>query len=309
MMGISGHAMSGFIREAKFRPLRGTAYTLGRQTMACTPAEANILFASLAVNPVGGEAKPDQIDTVTKVSALSEDKPIRDVDFFKMLGLSEIKAIDVNDDEGAEIVLDLNIDVPSKLMGTCDFLIDGSTLDNVFDPITALRNSVKLLKPDGRLYLSNHGNYSPHHNGIPYVILTPIWFYDYFCINGFRDCQVYVTVYEPDGQLTFLLSDEYTTRQFSDGFIKPIISEYPLQISIFAERDAKSTWNKTPTQHVYRSSAEWLIYEKGVRNFIGRGRPPLLLSLGSKISKRPAPGWLLCRPDGTLSNPHSASVP
>ena len=246
-MGISTSAMAGFIREAKFRPLRGTAYTLGRQTMACTPAETNKLFDSLNTTPVGGEAKSDQIDTTTLVSAFSEDKPIRDVDFFKMLGLSEIKAIDVSDYEGAEIVVDLNAAVPSELMGTCDFLVDGSTLDNVFDPITALRNSVKLLKPDGRLYLSNHGNYSPHHNGIPYVILTPIWFYDFFCVNGFRDCQVFVTVYEPDGQLTFLLSNEFTTREFSEGFVKPIISEYPLQISVFAERDPGSTWGQTPT--------------------------------------------------------------
>jgi hypothetical protein len=52
--------------------------------------------------------------------------------------------------------------VPPQLRGTCDFLVDGSTLDNVFDPISTLRNAVKLLKPDGRLYLSNLGNCSPH---------------------------------------------------------------------------------------------------------------------------------------------------
>src|SRR5271156_5006053 len=99
-MGISKGAMAGVIREAKFRPLRGTAYTLGRQTMASTPAETNKLFDSLNTAPVGGKAKSDQIDTTTRVSAFSEDKPIRDVDFFKMLGLSEIKAIDVSDYEG-----------------------------------------------------------------------------------------------------------------------------------------------------------------------------------------------------------------
>jgi SAM-dependent methyltransferase len=305
-MGISASAMAGFIREAKFRPLRGTAYTLGRQTMACTPAETNKLFDFLKTTPIGGEAKPDQIDATTRVSAYSENKPIRDVDFFKMLGLSEIKAIDVSDYEGAEIVVDLNTDVPSELMGTCDFLVDGSTLDNVFDPITALRNSVKLLKPDGRLYLSNHGNYSPHHNGIPYLIATPIWFYDFFCVNGFRDCQIFVTVYEPDGQLTFLLSNDFTTREFGSGYVKPIISEYPLQVSVFAERDPGSTWEQTPTQHVYRTDSQWLIYEAGVRKFIERGRPSQLVSAGSKISKQPPPGWLLCLPDGTLLNPYTA---
>jgi SAM-dependent methyltransferase len=308
-MGIAGNLMAGFIREAKFRPLCGVAYTLGRPTMAFTPAQTNILFKSLEMFPVGGEASLDQIDIVTLESAHKEEKPIRDVDFFKMLGFSAVKAIDVNDHEGAEIILDLNEDVPSKLVGTCDFLVDGSTLDNVFDPITALRNSVKLLKPDGRLYLSNLGNYSPHQTGIPYMIFTPMWFYDFFCVNGFSDCQVYVTVYEPDGDLTFILSNEFTTRQFASGFVKPIFSEYPMQISVFAEKNPQSTWNKTPIQHAYRNDLQWMAYEEGVRRFIMRERPPQLTSLGSQISRMPAPGWLLCLPDGTLKNPYCAPIP
>jgi SAM-dependent methyltransferase len=305
-MGIGANLMAGFIREAKFRRFSGVGYTLGRPTMDFTPADTNSLFNTLEMSPVGGEAKPNQADTVTLESAYRKDKPIRDVDFFKMLGLSEIKAIDVSDHEGAEIVLDLNADIPLELMGTCDFLVDGSTLDNVFDPITALRNSVKLLKPDGRLCLSNLGNYSPHHGGIPYMFFTPIWFYDYFCVNEFSDCQVYVTVYEPDGQLTFLLGKEFTTRQFGGGIVKPIFSEYPIQISVFAERNSQSTWHKSPIQHAYRSDSQWLSYEEGVRKFIERRRPPLLVTANTSIARMPAPGWLLCLPDGTLRNPYAA---
>jgi SAM-dependent methyltransferase len=298
-MGLGANLMAGFIREAKFRPFSGVAYTLGRPTMDFTPTDTNLLFNVLEMSPFGGEAKPNQADTATLGSAHREDKPIRDVDFFKMLGFSEVKAIDVSDHEGAEIVLDLNADIPSELMGTCDFLVDGSTLDNVFDPITALRNSVKLLKPNGRLCLSNFGNYSPHQAGIPYMIFTPMWFYDYFCVNKFSDCQVYVTVYEPDGQLTFLLDKESTTRQFGGGFVKPIFSEYPMQISVFAERNLESTWDKTPIQHAYRSNSLWLSYEEGVRQFMECRRPPQLVS-ANMIAREPTAGWLLCLLDGTL---------
>jgi SAM-dependent methyltransferase len=304
-MGIAGNLMAGFIREAKFRSLCGVAYTLGRPTMAFTPAQTNILFRGLEMFPVGGEASLDQIDTITLESAYKEEKPIRDIDFFKMLGFSTVRAIDVNDHEGAEIILDLNDDVPSELMGTCDFLVDGSTLDNVFDPITALRNSVKLLKPDGRLCLSNLGNYSPHQTGIPYMIFTPIWFYDFFCVNSFSDCQVYVTVYEPDGELTFLLSNEFTTRRYAGGIVKPIFSEYPMQVSVFAEKNSESTWDKTPIQHAYRTETQWTTYEDQVQRFTERGRPAQLRSVSSKITEIPAPGWMLCLPDGSLRNPYS----
>jgi hypothetical protein len=299
-MGIAFNAMEGLIREAKFRAFEGLAYTFGRQTMALSPDGTNALFAALDLSPAGGPAQLDQVDVVTSGTKYLRDKPIRDVDFFKMAGFSEVKAIDVNGCEGAEIILDLNGDVPLSLNSTCDFLVDGSLLDNVFDPISGLRNAVKLLRPSGRLYMLNAGNYSPCIGGIPYVICTPIWYYDYFCINEFSDCQVYVTVYEPNGQLTFFLGYEYTLRRRKNALIKPIVSEYPVQISVFAERDETSTWHRTPTQHVYRSDEEWDDYERTVQSFIRRGRPILMRSKGATVSRRPPPGWLLCLPDGRL---------
>jgi SAM-dependent methyltransferase len=301
-MGIAFNAMEGLIREAKFRSFEGLAYTFGRQTMGLSPEGTNALFMALDLSPAGGPAQPDRVDTVTSGAEYLRDKPIRDVDFFKMAGFSEVKAIDVSGFEGAEIILDLNADIPVNLHGTCDLLVDGSLLDNVFDPISGLRNAIKLLRANGRLYLSNAGNYSPHIGGIPYLMFNPMWFYDYFCINEFADCQVYVTVYEPNGQLTFFLGYEYTLRGWGNGLIKPIVSEYPIQISVFAERNDKSTWHRTPTQHVYRSDAEWDNYEAIVRSFIERGRPLLMRSKGTTVSQTPSTGWLLCLPDGTLKD-------
>ena len=303
-MGIAFNAMEGLIREAKFRSFEGVAYTFGRQTMDLSPEGTNALFAALNLSPAGGPAQPEQVDTLTSAAQYLQEKPIRDIDFFKMAGFTEVKAIDVSGFEGAEIILDLNAEMPLTLSGTCDFLVDGSLLDNVFDPIAALRNAVKLLRPNGRLYMSNAGNYSAHIGGIPYVIFTPIWFYDYFCMNGFLDCQIYVTVYEPNGQLTFFLGYEYTLRKWDNGYIKPIVSEYPIQISVFAERDEKSTWHRTPTQHAYRSDVEWDNYEATVRSFIKRGRPSLMRSKATTVSQTPPPGWLLCLPDGTLKDLH-----
>jgi hypothetical protein len=100
--------------------------------------------------------------------------------------------------------------------------------------------------------------------------------------------------------LTFFLGHEYALRGFGNGYIKPIVSEYPIQISVFAERNEKSTWHRTPTQHVYRSEVEWDNYEATVRSFIERGRPLLMRSKATAANRTPPPGWLLCLPDGTL---------
>ena len=172
-MGIGFNAMEGLIREAKFRSFEGVVYTFGRQTMDLSPEGTNELFKGLNLSPAGGLAQPDWVDTVTSAAG-SKENPIRDVDFFKMVGFSEVKAIDVSGFEGAELILDLNGDIPPILKETCDFLVDGSLLDNIFDPISGLRTAVKLLRPNGRLYLSNAGNHSVHIGGIPYLIFTPI---------------------------------------------------------------------------------------------------------------------------------------
>lgn len=271
-MGLSLLDMQAMVREAQFRPFSGTVYTFGRQTLALTPAKIDILFESLGAKPAAYGMR--QADTVTLESNYRSNKPVRDIDFFGMLGFAEVKAIDVSSFEGAEITLDLNEDVPPQLVGTCDFLVDGSTLDNVFDPVSALRNAVKLLKPDGRIYLSNLGNYSPHHGGIPYLMFTPIWFYDFFAVNKFADCQVCMIIYESDRIKTLVLDHQETARQ--SELVKPPLSEYPIAIAVFAERGPESTWHKTPTQHAYRADAEWNAFESAAHGFAARGRPPLI---------------------------------
>jgi SAM-dependent methyltransferase len=150
-MGLASNVMEGLVRESRHRPFVGTAYTLGRQTMAVSPAKVNAMFQRLGAQPVGEYASDDDIDTITTFSGQLPYPPVKDTVFFRMLGFTEQKAIDVSNFEGAEIILDLNSEIPSELLETADLVVDGSTFDNVFDPAAALRNSVRLLKPNGRI--------------------------------------------------------------------------------------------------------------------------------------------------------------
>lgn len=74
-----------------------------------------------------------------------------------------------------------------------DFIYDGSTLDNVFDPAAALRNVVRLTRPGGRLFHVNRA--SRAHN--VYVAFA-LSFHDYYSINEFDDCQVYLAQWDND---------------------------------------------------------------------------------------------------------------
>src|SRR5207248_2272071 len=121
---------------------------------------------------------------------------IRDDAFFRMLGADRVRAIDYSDYEGAEIVHDLNRPIPVELAASADFIVDGSTLDNVFDPATCIQSVARILRPGGRFIANNVG--SPHQN--PYMIMTPYWLLDFFSINGFADCRVYVMLHGRRGE-------------------------------------------------------------------------------------------------------------
>jgi len=297
--------MEGLVREAKYRPFSGTAYTLGRPTMALSPSLTNQRFRDLGLKPFGGPAREDQVDTVTAYSGELSFGPIRDVEFFRMLGFDRTMAIDVSDFEGADIIVDLNRELPAELAGTCDLLVDGSTLDNLFDPITALRSATRLLKLNGRICLSIQGNYSTRYNGIPYLIFTPIWLYDYFVANRFVDCQIYVSIWTTSGQSAYVINHEHATRKWGNGIIKPVLSEFPMQICVFAERDENSSCDRIPNQHVYRTASEWESYEEVVRSIIARDRRPHIRSWPPENSYDVPPGWHQVLADWSVLNPET----
>ena len=78
--------------------------------------------------------------------------------FFEALGAERVDTIDHSDYEGAKFVHDLNQPIPSEWREQFDVVYDGGTLEHVFNFPTALRNSMELLKPGGRLFIHNCAN-------------------------------------------------------------------------------------------------------------------------------------------------------
>ena len=68
---------------------------------------------------------------------------ISDASFFRLFSNATYHCLDVSDYEGAEIVHDLCQDVPENLHEQFDVTVNGSCLDNIFDPATAIKNMSK----------------------------------------------------------------------------------------------------------------------------------------------------------------------
>lgn len=103
-------------------------------------------------------------------------------DFFKMFGFKKVSAVDFSEFEGADIVFDLNSDLPEELNESFDYIINGGTLEHVFDIKKAIINMSRMLKCGGIImHISpavgwvNHGFYS----------MSPTFFQDFYSANGY----------------------------------------------------------------------------------------------------------------------------
>lgn len=282
-MGIAPYVARAIVREHAYKPIRGTVLCLGRQTMFFTPADALDMLAECGL--VAAEA-----DLVAD-SQTFQRRPeyISDKSFFDLLGAPEFRALDHSDYEGADLVWDLNKPIPTDLHGIADFILDGSTLDNVFNPAQALINIGAMLRPAGRVLSVNMGSL----RGLAYTALSPQWFLDYFTVNGFADTRIYITVHAK-GVLNVFTPDLATVRpggRLLENFDMPL----PIGTVAFAEKAANSTSDALPSQQCYRGDDQWARY---MRNMTVMSARPDLVRSTAPVAVRVPKQYLYISPDG-----------
>jgi hypothetical protein len=267
-MGITLQHADIIVREHKFRSLPRTVHLLGRQTVLFTYEQALTLLSKHKLRPV--ETKIE-LDKRTRGAVVTEQHFITDTTFFGLLGITDVRAIDHSDYEGADIIVDLNQPIPQHLAGSVDFIFGGSVLDNIFDPAMYIKNLARLLRPGGRLVDQNIGSF--HHHA--YVLVSPAWLLDFFVLNKFCDCKVYLlqagAIWHVYG-LVVDPGDEFT----SDFGCAPVSLTFGTVV--IAEKGNDSSWNSIPSQDVYRSAEEWKTYRSNLREINNSGRPYWIFS-------------------------------
>jgi hypothetical protein len=258
-MGMGKHLIEAVVREHLHKPIAGDVLLIGRQTVYLSPDE---LVRTIREHGVSLQVDPRSIEvdqtTLDRRRGYGE-RLVNDAAFFKLLGARSVKALDHSSYEGADVIHDLRYTVPSDLHGIADFVVDGSTLDNVFTPSIVLQNYAKLLRPGGRLLMENA--FSAHNTA--YVMMPPMWYLDYFVMNKFIDCKVYIVMFLEDKISTMVdnvfwvdLDQVSVLRRRMHRFVSP----HQMVTIVFAEKGEGSTVDRLPNQQDYRSPEEWSGY-------------------------------------------------
>jgi hypothetical protein len=275
-MAIAPHVAEGIVREHKYRPIVGDVLLLGRQTMQFTPEHACDMLRAEGL---------EAVETISAIDAQTRAGRghgyITDSAFFQLLGAKSVRALDHADYEGAELVHDLNRPIPDSLAEAADFILDGSTLDNLFSPAAGLENMARMLRPGGRMLSINSGT----GHSWPYAMPTGYWFLDYCALNRFADCKVYLIVYERRRRDVFAVDPLSRTGP-------GLATSHVLAVVAFAEKDAGSTWDRMPVQRQYAGAELMHVYLEQGQRFAASPRPELIRSRGRATLAPSVVAWM-----------------
>jgi hypothetical protein len=104
--------------------------------------------------------------------------------FLRRLGAQETMSIDASEYEGASLVHDMNLPIGDELKGRFSAVIDGGTLEHIFNFPTAIRNCMEMLQVGGHFFSHTMANNFMGHG---FYQFSPELFYRVFSReNGFQ---------------------------------------------------------------------------------------------------------------------------
>ena len=213
--------------------------TLGRQSCNMTDAELSQL------------RKKYGICEIANAERLLKYRAYADQFFYHYLGVKELYVLDNSDYQGANTIHDLNCPIPSGLMESFDVVIDGGTLEHIFNFPQAITNCMKMVKMGGNLFIFSMAN---NHCGHGFYQFSPELFFRIFSnIYGFETRAVILVRHPfPGAELSrkqecFLVKDPATVGRRS-----VIVTKSPLGIMVHAEKIAhKTLFDEWPQQSDY----------------------------------------------------------
>ncbi len=174
---------------------------------------------------------------------------------FHSLGAEIVESLDYSNYERANIIADLNLPLPAELHNKYTVLVDGGTLEHVFNFPQAIMNCMNLIQPGGHFI-----GFSPANNlmGHGFYQFSPELYYRVFSKeNGFGETQVFMISagFETDTINMFTVADPESIRErvtltsTQPGYLL-VISRKIQQTStnpfIVYQSDYTGLWNNQP---------------------------------------------------------------
>jgi hypothetical protein len=210
---------------------------IGRQSFSLTAGDIRALMRL-----------PIADDTKRNLTHLRLGADVYSEAFFELCGARRVDSIDKTAYEGATVLHDLNLPVPDALFASYDVIVDGGSIEHVFNVPVAFKNYMQMLKVGGH-YICNTAtnNYSGH--GF-YQLSPEIFFAVFGPENGFHIVDAFL--YEENGRNTW-----YRLSQPADAMRRMTFqNSVPAHLLVLAAKRADvPLFTEPPQQRMY--DAAW----------------------------------------------------
>lgn len=217
-MGLDFHAVK-FLLEARAAgaDFESTA-TIGRQTLQVEPTTLRKLLVGFGL-PID---ESRSIQMLTEADGFCEP-------FFRLLGASEVFSIDASSYQQATLLQDLNQEIPNEIKNRFSAVVDGGSLEHVFNFPKAIANCMDMIRPGGHFIgISPANNFMGH----GFYQFSPELFYRVFAApNGFSMQRM--IIYQdcwPDNAWHEVRDPEEVRRRVT------LVNRYPTYILIQAQK-------------------------------------------------------------------------
>jgi SAM-dependent methyltransferase len=241
--------------------------TIGRQSVCATSAEVKTVLARHGISLTADQAYA----LVTEANGYCEP-------LLKRMGAQRVDSLDVSSYEGASIVHDMNEGLPDPHRNQFTIVIDGGSLEHVFNFPVALKNCMDAVAPGGHFIGITPSNNLMGHGF--YQFSPELFFRVFTAANGFRIEKV--LIYEhPWKSVWYEVVDPEEARRRVD-----LTNRRPAYLVVWAKKTASlPIFNQWPQQSDYvplwqRSAAANI----AAGRFASRSYRSLLI--------RYAPGWV-----------------
>lgn len=180
-MGLPTALLQMLAQHHHHTPFTDPVLILGRQDVHASLATAIAICSNAGIVPA---MLPHGYDTRSLVPGRQDNGEISDETFFRLLGLTDIKAMDYSDYESAQIIADLNLPVDPALHNRFGTIIDSGTTEHIFDVRTCMMNVAQMLRPGGQVVHIAPGNQYLNHG---FIQVSPTMYQDYYTANAFTD--------------------------------------------------------------------------------------------------------------------------
>jgi SAM-dependent methyltransferase len=207
--------------------------TLGRQGLTCSRGRLGRAFQNFGLSVTDGE-----VDLCFKREAFTE---LYADDFLKLLGVKEMVSVDYSDFEGATLLHDLNQPFPGHLLGSFDLVIDGGTLEHIYNYPDALSHCLGLLRVGGHFVAVTPASGQMGHG---FYQFSPELFFRFFSMErGFVLRKIVAYDCSKINSPFYEVEDPATTRQRTG-----LVGKKVIQLAVLAQKTAQAPLTLDPPQ-------------------------------------------------------------